>query len=124
MISTSRSAIVASLIGLCTMLASAAPTVAQPAQSGGQPKFCGDPTLVGDEPCLPPNWCEGPNGTYPARPDGTCHLEDAENGPPAVRSAAPRPPISQFRCPEGYVPVLVGGNQPACAGDIQPPEPQ
>lgn len=124
MISMPHSATVAGLIGLCAILLSADPSVAQIAQSGAQPKFCGDPTLVGDEPCLPPNWCEGPNGTYPARPDGSCHLEDAENGPPPVRAMAPRPPIPLFRCPEGYVPVLVEGYQPACAGDIQPPQPQ
>jgi hypothetical protein len=122
MISTFRSAIAAGLFGLYAVLTSADPSAAQqPVQ--GQPKFCGDPTLVGDEPCLPPNWCEGPNGTYPARHDGSCHLEDSENGPPHSQAQAMRPLIPQFRCPEGYVPVLVGGNQPACAGDIQPPQP-
>ena len=114
------------------LLASLACAAVAPAraQSQDEPrKFCGDPTLVAEEPCKPPNWCEGPDGTFPARIDGTCHPEDAVNGPPpveqqlAARQAVQPPPIPPFRCPDGYTPVLVQGTQPACASDLQPPLP-
>jgi hypothetical protein len=120
-----RPAITASSKAVFAILAFVSSGAAQSAPQTSQMKFCGDPRLVGDEPCLPPNWCEGPNGTYPARLDGTCHAEDAENGPPPSQTQAGWPPhlhIPQFRCADGYVPVLIGGGEPACAGDLRPPE--
>jgi hypothetical protein len=91
-----------------------------------QQKFCGDPTLIGDEPCLPPNWCDGPNGTYPSRLDGSCHPEAAETGPPSPPAQIVQPPhalqIPQFQCADGYEPVLLRDGRPACAGNLRAPE--
>lgn len=88
-------------------------------------KFCGDPSLIGDEPCLPPIWCEGPNGTYPARLDGSCHQEDFEEGPPAAAAQvqAPRPPqVPRFECDPGYDPVIMlRDGRPLCAAEFALP---
>ena len=91
------------------------------AENGLQPKFCGDPTLIENEPCLPPNWCEGPQGPFPARQDGTCRPEDMINHP-THRPPPSEPHAPEFRCTDGYEPVMLRDGRLACAGDLRSPE--